>query len=68
MQSLLKIYLPLFVAGFIMFVFVIPSVRVYRKNLRYTYRCKEERTTIEAAIKIFDYKFQACLADLLNLF
>lgn len=57
MDAFLKIYLPLFFIGFILLVFVVPSVRVYRQTginpFRFATKHDEAHDYIGASMKVF---------------
>ena len=57
MDAFLKIYLPLFFVGFILLVFVVPSVRVYRQTginpFRFATKHDEAHDYIGASMKVF---------------
>ncbi len=57
MDAFLKLYLPLFLVGFILLVFVVPSVRLYRQTginpFRFTTNHDKAHDYIGASMKVF---------------
>lgn len=57
MEAFLKIYLPVFLVGFIILVFVVPSVRVYRQTginpFRFATKHDKAHDYIGASMKVF---------------
>lgn len=57
MDAFLKIYLPIFLVGFILLVFVVPSIRVYRQTginpFRFATKHDEAHDYIGASMKVF---------------